>query len=64
MALLDKKTSGDLVRLLVFIVVTSMATGILIVLIGNLNFASTRDYKAVFTNATGSTRATTSGSPA
>ena len=53
MALLDKKTSGDLVRLLVFIVVTSMATGVLIVLIGNLNFASTRDYKAVFTNATG-----------
>ncbi len=53
MALLDKKTSGDLVRLLVFIVVTSMSTGILIVLIGNLNFASTRDYKAVFTNATG-----------
>ncbi|MEO5665957.1 MAG: MlaD family protein [Nocardioides sp.] len=53
MALLDKKTAGDLVRLLVFIVVTSLATGILIVLIGNLNFASTRDYKAVFTNATG-----------
>jgi phospholipid/cholesterol/gamma-HCH transport system substrate-binding protein len=53
MALLDKKTSGDLVRLLVFIVVTSLATGVLIVLIGNLNFASTRDYKAVFTNATG-----------
>ena len=53
MALLDKRTAGDLVRLLVFIVVTSLATGILIVLIGNLNFASTRDYKAVFTNATG-----------
>lgn len=53
MALLDKKTSGDLVRLLVFIVVTSLATGVLIVLIGNLNFASTRDYKAVFANATG-----------
>ena len=53
MALLDKKTSGDLVRLLVFIVVTTMLTGLLIVLIGNLNFASTRDYKAVFTNATG-----------
>jgi phospholipid/cholesterol/gamma-HCH transport system substrate-binding protein len=53
MAVLDKKTSGDLVRLLVFIVVTSLATGILIVLIGNLNFASTRDYKAVFTNAAG-----------
>lgn len=53
MPLLDKKTSGDLARLLVFIVVTTMLTGLLIVLIGNLNFASTRDYKAVFTNATG-----------
>ncbi|UUZ60661.1 MCE family protein [Nocardioides sp. B-3] len=53
MALLDKKTSGDLVRLLVFIVVTSVATAVPVVLIGNLNFASTRDYKAVFTNATG-----------
>lgn len=53
MALLDKKTSADLVRLLIFIVVTSMATGILVVLIGNLNFADTRTYKAVFSNATG-----------
>jgi phospholipid/cholesterol/gamma-HCH transport system substrate-binding protein len=53
MALLDKKTSADLVRLLVFMLVTSLATGLLIVLIGNLSFASTRDYKAVFTNATG-----------
>ncbi|PUA82558.1 MCE family protein [Nocardioides currus] len=53
MAVLDKRTSADLVRLLVFVVVTTMATGLLIVLIGNLNFASTRDYKAVFLNATG-----------
>ncbi|WP_107704531.1 MCE family protein [Nocardioides allogilvus] len=53
MPLLDKKTSGDLLRLLTFVVVTSVATALLIVLIGNLNFASTRDYKAVFTNATG-----------
>ncbi|QIK74435.1 MCE family protein [Nocardioides piscis] len=50
---LDKKTSADLVRLLIFIVVTSMATAVLVVLVGNLNFASTRDYKAVFTEATG-----------
>lgn len=53
MAILDRRTSADLVKLLVFIVVTSMATGVLIVLIGNLNFAATRDYKAVFLNATG-----------
>ena len=30
-----------------------MATGVLVVLIGNLSFTSTRDYKAVFSDATG-----------
>ena len=29
MALLDKKTAGDLVRLTIFIVVTTLATGLL-----------------------------------
>ncbi len=53
MAGLDKKTSGDLARLVTFMVVTSMLTGVLIVLIGNLSFAPTRDYKAEFVNATG-----------
>ena len=53
MAVLDKKTTGDLVRLVIFIVVTSMLTGVLIILVGNLSFAPTRDYKAVFANATG-----------
>ena len=53
MSILDKKTGGDLVKLLIFIVVTTMATGVLVILIGNLSFTSTRDYKAVFSDATG-----------
>lgn len=53
MSILDKKTSGDLVKLLVFVVVTSLATGVLVVLIGNFTFASSRDYRAVFSDATG-----------
>ncbi len=53
MSLLDKKTSGDLVKLLIFILVTTLSTGVLVVLIGNLSFNSSRDYKAVFSDATG-----------
>ncbi len=50
---LDKKTSIDLVKLLVFVVVTSLATTVLVVTIGNLSFGDSRDYKAEFTDATG-----------
>lgn len=50
---LDKKTSVDLVKLLVFVVVTSLATTVLVVTIGNLSFGDSRDYKAEFTDATG-----------
>jgi phospholipid/cholesterol/gamma-HCH transport system substrate-binding protein len=53
MSILDKKTRGDLVRLLIFIVVTTLATGVLVVLIGNLTFQHSNDYKAVFSDATG-----------
>jgi phospholipid/cholesterol/gamma-HCH transport system substrate-binding protein len=53
MKMLDKRTRGDLVKLLVFIVVTTLATGVLVVLIGNLTFESSRQYKAIFTDATG-----------
>lgn len=53
MSILDKKTRGDLVRLLIFIVVTTLATGVLVVLIGNLTFQRSNDYKAVFSDATG-----------
>jgi phospholipid/cholesterol/gamma-HCH transport system substrate-binding protein len=51
--LLDKKTSVDLFKLLVFVVVTSLATTVLVVTIGNLNFGSSRQYRAEFTDATG-----------
>lgn len=50
---LDKKTTGDLIRLLIFIVVTSMATGLLVITIGNISFQGTRQYQAVFSDATG-----------
>ena len=50
---LDKKTSIDLVKLLVFVVVTSLATAVLVVTIGNLELRRSRDYRAEFTDATG-----------
>ncbi len=53
MSLLDKKTAGDLVRLTIFMVVTTMATGLLVVTIGNLSFADKVDYQAEFVDATG-----------
>ncbi len=53
MKMLDKKTRGDFTKLVIFMVVTSLATGVLIMLIGNLDFQRTRTYKAVFSDATG-----------
>ena len=53
MSILDKQTRGDLVKLVIFIVVTTMCTGVLVVLIGNLSFGATRNYQAVFSDATG-----------
>ena len=53
MKILDKKTSSDLVKLLIFILVTSLASAVLVILIGNLTFKSSTDYKAVFTDVTG-----------
>ena len=53
MKLLDKKTAGDAVKLLIFIVVTTLATGLLVITIGNISFASSKEYKAVFSDATG-----------
>jgi phospholipid/cholesterol/gamma-HCH transport system substrate-binding protein len=50
---LDRRTTGDLVKLLVFMLVTTLATGVLVVTIGNLDFGTTREYKAEFTDATG-----------
>lgn len=53
MKLLDKKTSIDLTKLLIFIVITTLATGVLVVTIGNLSFKGSQDYKAVFADVTG-----------
>ena len=53
MKMLDKKTRGDAFKLVIFMVVTSLATGVLIVLIGNLNFEKSRQYKAIFSDVTG-----------
>jgi phospholipid/cholesterol/gamma-HCH transport system substrate-binding protein len=51
--LLDKKTAVDLTKLLIFMVVTTLATGVLVATIGNLSFSGAKDYKAVFADATG-----------
>ena len=53
MTLLDKRTAGDAVKLLVFVLVTTLATGLLAVTIGNLSFGATKEYQAVFSDATG-----------
>lgn len=50
---LDAKTSADLVRLLIFLIITGLAAAMLAIVIGNLNFGSTRSYQAIFTDATG-----------
>lgn len=50
---LDARTTGDLVRLLVFMVTTAIATSLLVITIGNLSFGGSREYKAEFTDATG-----------
>ncbi len=53
MKLLDAKTAADLVRLMVFIVVTTLATSLLVVMVGNLTFGESKSYKAEFVDATG-----------
>ena len=53
MSILDKQTSSALVKLVIFILVTTLSTGVLVVLIGNITFESTRGYRAVFADATG-----------
>ena len=53
MKMLDRRTAGDLIKLLIFIVVTTLATSILVITIGNITFSSKTDYKAEFVDATG-----------
>jgi phospholipid/cholesterol/gamma-HCH transport system substrate-binding protein len=50
---LDKRTASDLVKLLIFIVVTTLATSVLVMTIGNVSFSAKSDYKAEFVDATG-----------
>jgi phospholipid/cholesterol/gamma-HCH transport system substrate-binding protein len=51
--LLDKKTTLDLTKLVIFMLITTLATGVLVVTIGNLNFSGASTFKAVFADATG-----------
>ena len=53
MKLLDKKTSSDLTKLIIFIVVTTLATGVLVATIGNISLSPKKTYKAEFVDATG-----------
>ncbi|MFL6135042.1 MAG: MCE family protein [Nocardioidaceae bacterium] len=53
MSLLDKRTTADAVKLLIFVLVTTIATGFLVVTIGNISFAPSTRYRAVFSDATG-----------
>lgn len=53
MKILDRRTTGDLAKLLVFILVTTLATGVLVITIGNLSFGDSREYRAEFVDATG-----------
>jgi len=53
MSLLDKKTMSDAWKLLTFMVVTVLATSLLVILIGNITFESSREIKAEFVEATG-----------
>jgi phospholipid/cholesterol/gamma-HCH transport system substrate-binding protein len=53
MSILDKRTAVDLTKLLIFIVVTTLATAVLVVTIGNFTFGGSKEYKAEFVDATG-----------
>ena len=53
MKLLDKRTTGDAVKLTIFIVITTLATALLAITIGNIQFGDTKSYRAVFSDATG-----------
>jgi phospholipid/cholesterol/gamma-HCH transport system substrate-binding protein len=53
MRFIDKQTGGDAVKLIIFIVVTTLATGLLAITIGNVSFGSTKSYQAIFSDATG-----------
>ena len=53
MRILDAKTLSATIKLLIFMIVTTLATGVLVVTIGNIGFGATKDYEAVFSDVTG-----------
>jgi phospholipid/cholesterol/gamma-HCH transport system substrate-binding protein len=53
MSRMDAKTLSALIKLVVFMVVTTLATGVLVIIIGNITFGSSNSYKADFVDATG-----------
>ena len=53
MTRLDGRTTAALIKLVIFMVVTALATGVLAIVIGNLSFGSTHSYQAEFVDATG-----------
>jgi len=53
MSILDRKTAGDAVKLVIFMVVTTLFTAMLVLTIGNITFGGSKQYKAEFSDATG-----------
>jgi ABC-type transporter Mla subunit MlaD len=53
MTRLDATTLSALVKLLIFMVVTAVATSVLAIIIGNISFGSSKTYRAEFVDATG-----------
>ncbi|GLZ07596.1 ABC transporter substrate-binding protein [Actinomadura sp. NBRC 104412] len=47
------RTTGAAIKLLIFVVATSVATGVLAMTIGNVRFADTRSYNAIISDVTG-----------
>ena len=52
MKALDRPSLLALAKLTIFMVVTTLATSVLVVTIGNLSFADKTEYHAIFTDAT------------
>jgi phospholipid/cholesterol/gamma-HCH transport system substrate-binding protein len=53
MSLLDRKTAVDATKLTIFMVITTLATAMLVLTIGNITFGGSREYAAEFSDATG-----------
>jgi phospholipid/cholesterol/gamma-HCH transport system substrate-binding protein len=49
----NTRTAGAAVKLLIFVALTSLATGVLAITISNTSFTASRSYKAIFTDVAG-----------